>query len=204
MISNLLPAALFVVFCAFALRAARAAGEQDRLIAARHFVTYALLVGLLVGLSHREMWPFSRWLVFAYKDIPHSTLMLSAIDTSGTEHQIDARALEPFNPVELYTWLSVDFPKLNPAQQQEAAGYLLKLANEGRQRALRGEPVGLFGRHFGNAAAPTHFLFTRKWDSNRTFGESAFIRLRIYRVSWEIHKRPVVYQRELLYESESR
>jgi hypothetical protein len=201
-ISQLLPAILFVVFVALAFRAAIEKNAERKLNRVKHFVAYALVVGLFAGFIHREMWPFSRWLVFAYKDVPHSTLVLTAMDISGAEQELDARAMEPFNPVELYTWLSVDFPKLDAQQQKQAAGYLLQLANDGRERALRGEPIGRFGRYFGNFAAPTHFLFTRKWDDRATLTGKPFTSLRIYRSTWEIHQQPVIYHRELLYTTE--
>ena len=196
-------ALLFLGFVAVALLAA----THKRSPRYRSFVNlllvYAACAGLAAGLLHREAWPFSRWLVFAYPEVPHSTLHLRAYDRSGVEYELDARALEPFNPIELYTWLSVTFPRLPAAQQDEAAGHLLLLANASRRRVLEGGSIGIFARYFGSAAAPTHFLFTRKWDGRAALPKESFLGLRIYEDSWDIEQRyrdPHAFQRRLLYQ----
>jgi hypothetical protein len=197
-----MPAILFALFVVLAVVVPHVAAAKRR-AALNLFLGFALFAGLAAGFLHREMWPFSRWLVFAYPDIPHSDLNLRAVTASGKEYELDARALEPFNPVELYTWLSEDFPQLSPPHKDQAAEHLLKLAEKGRQRAVRGEAIGEFGRYFGPVAAPSHFLFARKWNDPANISSEPFVGFKIYEDRWEIEQRrvdPSAFQHKLIYE----
>ena len=196
-------AVLFLGFVVTVMLVAMRRGSLRSRSAVNLLLVYALCAGLVVGLVHRDAWPFSRWLIFAYPDVPHSFVHLRAVDRTGVEYEVDERALEPFNPLELYSWLSLRFRGLPPAQQDEAAAYLLRQAEEGRQRAIHGERIGRFDRYLGRAAAPTHFLFTRKWGEGVILPQESFVGLRLYEDSWSVEQRarnPRAFQRRLLYQ----
>jgi hypothetical protein len=199
---QLFPAILFLLFLAIAGNVAWS-NPLRRKRSVNVLLVFTIFTGLCAGFAHREMWPFSRWLVFAYPDIPSSNLTLRAVNTDGNLYEIDVRALEPFNPVELFTWLSVSFPSLPDEQKDQAAAYLLRLAEEGRQRSIRGERIGRFDRYLGPLAAPTHFLFRKTWDGKFVQSPTSFIGIRIYQDKWDIERRhtdPSVFEHEPLYE----
>lgn len=194
---------LFLGFVVTVMLAATRRGSPSSRKFVNLLLAYAACAGLAAGLLHREAWPFSRWLVFAYPEVPHSALQLRVYDRNAVEYDVDPRALEPFTPIELYSWLDSRFPRLSAAQQDEAAAYLLRLAEEGRLRAVHGERVGRFERYFGRAAAPSHFLFVRSWEQGVALPKGSFVGLRIYEDSWDVQERardPQAFRRKLLYQ----
>lgn len=204
--SQLLPAILFLFVLALVGNVAWS-DPLRRKSSVSVLLAFMICAGLFAGFAHREMWPFSRWLIFAYRETPPSSLNLRAVNAVGNLYEIDARALEPFSRIELYTWLSLYFPSLPQLQKDQAAAYLLSLAEQGRQRSIRGESIATLDRYFGPLAAPLHFLSRRAWEGEFVQSPTPFVGLRIYEDSWEIERRhvdPFAVDHKLLYEFPSR
>ena len=191
--SSLLGAVIFVGFLCLVLAAFFAAYQGDEARIRRHvnrLIAYTVIFSLVAGISHIELWPFSRWNIFSEKlEQPVHQILVLAVDSNGREYDVDHRAFEPFTSIDLYTWFDLHFAELSPEQKDEVGRYLLERLNAARQRALAGERVGSFDRYFGRLAAPVHMLYARIWDDPARIPPTPFVGLRIYVERWNVFDR---------------
>ncbi len=164
----------------------------------------ATLVSLTAGLSGRDLWPFSSWIMMRWTSTAVvSELRLYGVDAEGVEYPIDYRAWEPLSLEELTSWLDRVFPMLSPAEQHSAATYLLAAANQARERAQAGARLGVNDRWLGPLAAPTHLLHPRHWAPPGQAPAYPLEQLRIVRESWNVEvgrDRPGAVVRRVEYE----
>lgn len=205
--TNLAASVIFVGFLCFVLVAFFAAYQGDEARIRRHvnrLIAYTVMFSLVAGISHTELWPFSRWNIFSEKlEQPVHEIRLFATDSNGREYDVDRRAFEPFTSVDLYNWFDFHLARLSPEQKDEVGRYLLERLNAARQHALAGERVGSFDRYFGRLAAPIHLLHARIWDDPARIPATPFVGLRIYVERWNVFDRqrsPGNTTRTLLYE----
>jgi len=144
------------------------------------FLAFAAAVSFGAGLSQRDAWPFSSWPLAASapgRSVTYSTI--AAVDPGGVEHAVDYRAWQPLGFDELLSWVQLEFPKLPPAERDEAARHLLGLAEAARARAVAEGRVGYFDRFLGPLAAPDFLLHPRLWTSHAA-PPARFVGLRVY------------------------
>jgi hypothetical protein len=177
---NVVAGLAFAAFVALGLLAGRArdaAGRQRRVSV---FLAFAAAVSFGAGLSQRDAWPFSSWPLAASapgRSVTYSTV--AAVDRSGGEYAVDYRAWQPLGFDELLSWIQLEFPKLQRAEQDEAARYLLGLAEAARSRAVAEGRVGYFDRFLGPLAAPDFLLHPALWTDHPA-PSSRFVKLRVY------------------------
>ena len=170
------------------------------------FLGYALAASFGAGLSQREAWPFSRWNFaagLAARSVTNSRVL--AVDAGGVEHAVDARAWQPLGFDELQPWLLSTLPQLPREARERAAGFLLEKAEHARREARAGRPFGSWERVLGPLAAPSFVLHPRPWSSPARVPALPFMRLRVYRESWDQEERARTgeraVRRELIHET---
>lgn len=201
---NVAGAAVFLGFLAAAAAAGLAPPGDARRRAVGRFVLYVVLASLAAALFQRDLWPFARWpMAGGLAEGWATTTRLRAVDADGAEHEIDARAFEPLEADELIPWLHRSFDRLSREGQETVAAHLLDLAEASRARAKAGGPPGRFSRPLGPLAAPGFNLRPRPWSDSARVPARPFVRLRIYRESWNQEERrrdPARVQRRLFFE----
>jgi hypothetical protein len=174
---NVAAALAFAAFVALALFAA--AGDATRRRSrASLLLGFAAMVTFAAGLGQRDAWPFSAWPLAASapgRSVTYSTIV--AVDAGGAEHAIDYRAWQPLGFDELLSWIQLELPKLPRPEQDEAARYLLDLAEAARARAVAEGRVGYFDRFLGPLTAPDFLLHPRLWLPAPA---ERFVGLRVY------------------------
>jgi hypothetical protein len=178
--------------------------ESRRQAMTSAFIAVALAGSLTAGLAQKEFWPFSAFALISEihpPDVTHSRLV--AVDAGGVEHEIDYRAWQPLVFDELASWIDRQMPRLDSAGQDQAAAYLLELAEAGRRRARDGRDPGSLENPLGPFTAPYFMLHPKIWSSPAVTPESSFTGLKIYRESWNIearHSGEAGFSRTLIYE----
>lgn len=166
------------------------------------FLVYGVALSFGAGLTGHDAWPFSDWPLAAGRVGPIVTSSrIVAVDSSGTEHAIDARAWQPLVFDELSPWVHLRLPTLPPEAQARAVLFLLDHVERERRRAVAGEGVGYFDRFLGPLAAPYFVLHPRTWPDQA--GSLPFVALRVYHESWNVRARaadPRALSRILVYE----
>ena len=164
--------------------------ETRRKAAVSAFLCYALGASFAAGLSQKNLWPFSHWPLIAGV-VPQRIreMHVVGVDTAGREHEIDYRAWEPMAFRELGAWLTRYFPRLDSADQDRAAAYLLQMAERARRRAREGGGVGYLDRFLGPLAAPYFLLHPKRWEVPEAVPPTRFVRLRMYWLTWDVIER---------------
>lgn len=190
---NLAGALAFGAFVLGALWAARAAGSTVRARRrASLFLLYACAVSFGIGLTQHDLWPFSSWPLVAGRIGPYVTHpRLVAVDTAGTEHDVDYRAWQPSSLDELHAWVEQEMMRLPPAGRDSAMAYLLRRVEAGRARAAAGGRPGHQDRLLGPLTAPLFLVHPRRWDDPTAVPPAPFVALRYYRESWSLERRAV-------------
>jgi hypothetical protein len=122
------------------------------------------------------------------------------VDETGAEHAIDHRAWRPLAYDELIPWLETVLPRLGDADRDGALAFLLDKAEEARRRSRDGRSLDTL---LGPLAAPTFVQHPRRWTSPDATPPRAFVRIRLYRVTWTLEERrrdPGHVERVLLHE----
>lgn len=166
-------------------------------------IAYCLAVSFGAGLTQHDAWPFAKWpMAGGRADARASNTRVVGLDAAGGEHAIDYRAWQPLGFDELIPWMHLTFPRLSRPEQDQAAAFLLGVAEGARQRALAGGGVGRFHRFLGPLSAPYFDLHPRLWPAGRI--PTAPLRgLRVYQESWSQEERrrdPARVDRSLVYE----
>lgn len=165
-------------------------------------LVFGVALSFGAGLTGHDAWPFSDWPLAAGRVGPIVTSSrIVAVDSSGTEHAIDARAWQPLVYDELSPWVHLRLPTLPPETQGRAARFLLHHVERERRRAVAGQGVGYFDRFLGPLAAPYFVLHPRTWPDQA--GSLPFVALRVYHESWNVRVRaadPRALSRLLVYE----
>lgn len=186
---NVLSALCFAGFAALALAAgASAAPARKRRVSL--FLLYAVAASLGAGLTQREAWPFSSW-PFARGlagPVAERTRIV-AVDETGTEHDVDPRAWEPFVLADLAAWAHFGFPRLDGPARERVARHLLERAEAARARARATGEVGYFRRFLGPLAAPFFNVHPKKWHGSARVPPRPFVGLRLYREKWDLEER---------------
>ena len=195
---------LFVTFVLLGLGAAcstRGDGSDRRINA---FLIYTLVLGLAVGLSQRENWPFSTWPLVASlvpSTVTHPRVV--AIDADGREYPIDYRAWAPLEFDEQMAWQDKYFFGLERTVQDRVAAYLLKIIEHNREDWSSGRPRNYFERYLGPLSAPFFLGHPEHWTQGEGVPAHAFRGLRFYKESWNVEERwrdPSKVIRRLVYE----
>ena len=202
-IMGFLKGSLFVAFVILGLGAAystRGDGRDRRINA---FLIYTLVLGLGVGLSQRENWPFSTWPLVAGLVPPTvSRGRVVAIDADGYEYPIDYRALAPLEYDEQRAWREKYFFGLERAAQDRVAAYLLNIIERNREEWSSGRRR-YFDRYLGPFSAPFFMGHPEHWTQGEGVPAHAFRGLRFYKESWNVEERwrdPSKVIRRLVYE----
>ena len=168
------------------------------------FLLFAVLAGFGPGIVQREMWPFSNWPLVASRHGPvarHARLMV--LDQAGGEHRVDSRAWQPFVSDELLAWVNGRMLALPASERDQAAEYLVSLAERGASAARRGDGVGYFDRFWGPLAAPYFLLHPPWWDTPENVPPAHLAGLRLYHDTWNLAERrisPDAVARTIVYE----
>lgn len=209
---NVLSLLCFVGFLLAALlvavseRAGTDVGRRRRAVSA--FLLYGLGASFGAGLTQNDAWPFSKWpMAGGLADPTATNTRIVAVDAEGTERAIDYRAWQPLGFDELNPWIHRTYPRLPRPAQDRVAAYLLDLAERSRLRARSGEGVGYFDRFLGPLTAPYFDLHPKIWSGPAGAPPRPFVRLRVYRESWNQEERrrdPGRIERVLLHEYSQR
>jgi len=194
-----------LVFAAYLLTAGLAGVRRSRR-AVEVFRAYSLLVSFGVGLTQRDLWPFSSWPLVAGELPPTVTQRrIVAVDERGVEHDVDYRAWYPMSAAELNSWMGAVFVELDPVDRDEAAMYLTGVAESWRRQALETGKVGDFGRFLGPLAAPFFLVSPSRWADPGAVPEVPLVGIRLYYEHWSpegIRTGRDSIVRELVYPSE--
>lgn len=196
------PVLLFAILGLAAAFAYRTRIAQRKLV--NVFIGYALALSFGAGFLQHEVWPFSAWPLVAAispKEITHPRVV--AVDTAGSEHEIDHRAWAPLVFQELTAWWDKHFFKLDPASRDRAAAYLLGVVEGNRSLWSEGRPEPYFTRYLGPFSAPFFLGHPDRWIAGERVPAKRFQGLRIYRETWNLEERardPSRVTRVLAYE----
>ncbi len=178
----------FVLGALWASRATAGTGSGRRRVSL--LLVYACAASFGVGLTQRDLWPFSSWPLVAGRIGPFVTHpRLVAVDAAGAEHDVDYRAWEPISLDELNAWVEQELMRLPPSGRDSALAHLLRLAESGRARAAAGGSPGDQARLLGPLTAPLFLLHPRRWDDPAEVPRASFVALRYYRESWQLERR---------------
>ena len=201
---NAAAAACFAGFVALAVSAwlAERFRPRRRRAAVNALLAYAVAASFAAGLSQRDAWPFAKWpMAGGLADADAANTRVVALDAGGAEHAVDFRAWQPLGFDQLLPWMHLTFPRLDPAQQEQAAAFLLQRAEEARRRAASVGRVGASDR-LGPLTAPGFDLHPRAWTGGR-IPSAPFVGLRVYRERWNQEERrrdAARVERRLVYE----
>lgn len=189
-LADALSGAAFAVFLALGLLAAAARRRPRTRAAANVFLAYSLAVSLYAGLKQRDGWPFAPWPIVAVMPRPKATVLhVLAVDAAGAEHEVDYRAWQPIGYDELVPWVMFELPRLERAERDRAAAYLLDRAEQARQRVRAGGRPGHFDRWLGPLTAPYFLLHPKRWTTPDEAPAAPFLALRIYYDTWSLDAR---------------
>jgi len=178
-------------------------GPRRRFVNA--FLVYAVAASFGAGLSQRDAWPFAKWpMAGGRAEAEADTIRIVGVDAAGSEHAVDYRAWQPMAYEELVPWMHRTFPRLTPAAQHEVAAHLLARAETARRKAAAGGGPGYLDRFLGPLAAPEFDLHPRLWSGPARVPSQPFVRVRVYRETWNQEERrldPGRARRLLLYET---
>lgn len=153
-------------------------------------VVFVVGMSCLVGFTQVESWPFTTWaLVHGMSPKRMTRWELMGIDRRGRAYEIDPRVIQPMAMEEFDTWMRHSFFQIDPAGQKSVAEWILKRAEEGRQRFLKSGAAGSDGWLFGLLAAPHHFTRGRVWNTARDVPPDAFASLQIWLSEWDVEER---------------
>jgi hypothetical protein len=99
----------------------------------RIFIGYFIVLTLVAGLGNRDLWPFSSYPYISESSARHREAVwyeVRAVDSSGREHRVDARAWSPLSAHVIEKWIERTFmAHLDGAGRQRAARFLLARMN---------------------------------------------------------------------------
>jgi hypothetical protein len=175
---------------AVGLLAARPPKSPDRRRAIDRFLAYTLAVTCGVGLVQRESWPFTTWaLVHGLAPKTARSWSIEATDASGRAYAVDPGILQPLAPEEFGAWLLAHEAGLDERGRQAVAAFLLDRAEAARRRFLTGGRVGPNEWLLGGLGAPYHFTGERRWREAGDVPATAFVRLLVFAVEWDVEER---------------
>jgi hypothetical protein len=169
------------------------------------FLLYSLAISFGVGLTQRDLWPFSSWpLVAGLVPDVVTQRRIVLVDSVGREHDADYRAWHPLSAIELSGWIDADFLDLDADRRREAADFLTNLVEEGRERTLRGD-LDPFARRLGPVTAPFFLVSPSLWSDPAAVPTVPIIGIRVYHERWdpaEVYAGRDSIRREMVFESE--
>jgi len=194
----------FLLFVALGLLAAWRGGGSEARRRVDALLVYVLVVTALVGLAQQESWPFAQWaLVSGLSPRRIRSLEVQALDAQGRGCVVDLRVLQPLSPEEFASWLYANLGRLKPAGREALARFLLRRAEEGRQRLRRGERVAPNQWLLGWLTAPYHFHDAKTWRQPSQVPATPFTGVRAFFLEWDVEERfrhPERITRRLLFE----
>ena len=202
--SHLLRLLPFLGFLILGLRLATCSEPSRREQARAAFLAYTLSVSLIAGLTHREIWPFSSFRIFAKYNPPgavRTRLVLNAVDMREVECEIDVRFSSPMIGPSLEGWLEGPFERLAQPARDQAFAFLLAKAESSLSNP---PPASGVARA---VAAPVHFALYTLGPPRGPVCAPPLRALRLYRESWRSEERfvdPGSFERVLLHEFRER
>jgi len=169
------------------------------------FILFFIIVSFEVGLSRREIWPFSTWAVvsgLSPKTITNYDFEVTTAD--GRIVRVDPAVWQPASDNEILDgWIAWHIDETTPSEREALGQFVLERAERVRQSIQRGSKGGVNGWLLGRFAAP--YLFGRRtvWRSRADVPDSPFVAVRLVRETWDVRER---YQdesrvaREIVYE----
>jgi hypothetical protein len=202
---GLVKGVLFFGFVTFGLLAAYSARKRaDDRRAINLFIVYTVVLGMAVGLSQRDVWPFAAWpLVAGTVSRPLTHPRIVAIDAEGREYQIDYRAWEPLEFDELMAWKEQNFSRLERSAQDRVAAFLLGVVEQARQQWSSGRREHYLDYYLGPLSAPLFLGHPDYWETDAGIPGQVLVGLRFYDETWDVEERardPSKISRRLIYE----
>lgn len=178
---HVLAAAAFLGFLALgaAVRAARDPDVRRRRVV--RLIAYVVAVNLAAGVSQRDAWPFTSHTIAAGRaraDARPCLAEIVGVDGAGREWRLDPFSWMPVYESVLQFWFELRLRSLGPAERQQALAFLLRRAEESRQRLVAGREIGP-GRWLGPAGAPYWLLLPREAPS-----PEPLVGVRVYSECW--------------------
>ena len=201
---DLIASACFFGFVLAVWLVYRSRTPEYRRLAITRLAVYTLFISFAVGLTERNLFPFTSWdlIAWLYPDrVSYQTLV--AEDTHGIEHHVDYRAWQPLSVDELASWIARGFDRLDRPGKDSALAYLLERANHAVTLARHRQRIGDYDRILGPFAAPLFHLHPAPWSDSTRVPPDRLTALRIYREWWTPEERSrdsTRVDRELVFE----
>jgi hypothetical protein len=160
-VPELLRMACFLLFLVLGLRVLATRVDPGRRRAINLFLVYVGVLSIAVAVSQVDAWPFSTYRLIQGLwggMTTSSQMVIRGVDASGREWDIDALSWSPAHQLVVHAWLARTYPRLSPAEQQDAARFLLEKAEDARQRRVAGQWIGN-ARWLGPLTAPDWWLY---------------------------------------------
>ena len=199
--NDALAALAFLLLVLGALSVSRARDPQIERARVRRFIGIAVGLSMAVGLGQLDLYPFCSWpLVAGLVPDTITAPRLVGVDAAGVDIALDARALRPIPPDELWSWLSGRFVTLPSPVQDSIAEWIVLHAETARARAAGGRGIGEFGL-LGPVGAPFFLLHPRPWDEPGLVPSTPIVGVRLYRERWPLGSKRAgkAPRRDLLY-----
>ena len=173
-----------------------------------YFILFFLAVSLEVGLSRREIWPFSTWTVVSGLSPEKITNYdFEVIAADGRAVRVDPQVWQPASDNEILDgWVAWHIDETTPVEREELARFVLGRAERMRQSIRSGAKRGVNGWLFGPLAAPYMFRRRAIWHSTDDVPAVPFVAVRLVRESWDVRERfrdESRVSREIVYELRS-
>lgn len=176
--SEVLRSSTFVMFLALGFLAAALRDPGRRRYAVDALILYVLAIHAFLALAGKDAWPFTTYPLIqktSHGEREYRKIVLYGVDGGGSEWEVDPDAWSPVSPPVLMQWFVADYPALTGAEREESLRFLLRKAEQQRQRRVRHlRPAKQ--RLLHSLAAPDWWLYRRP----EAVSAKPFVALRVY------------------------
>lgn len=197
---NIVYAALFAGFVGLGVAVRSAQEPAARRRWTFRLIAYVVAVNLAAGLSQQDAWPFTSHTIAVGRARAGARVCLAefvGVDASGREWRLDPYSWMPVYESVLQFWCGQRLAGLTEGERTNALSFLLRRAEESRERLASGGRIGP-ARWLGPLGAPYWLLLPRPPPSPEPLAG-----LRVYSECWIPRERfadPGRRQRTLLAE----
>lgn len=170
---------MFLTFVALGGSIALSRSESRRQSLVQLLAIYVLLVHAALVMTGRDAWPFTTYPLIQKTSngtVVYQKFTFVGVDAAGREWPLDPDSFSPVAPAVMMQWCLGIRPQLSSEQQLRAGAFLLRKAENRRQRQLSGE-ASPDGRFLGPLYAPDWWVYSRPAATSPT----PFVGLRMYR-----------------------